>query len=100
MNPTATTPGRPSWTAGPLYRLMLDIFPERRTPTGVLDIKYLSDSLGRSHEAVYMWFRAGHLRPSNARAIVALAAQTDNAAALVRAGREPPRYEDFLPHLN
>lgn len=65
-------PGRPAWASGPLYTKMCELFPDHRTPLGVLDIQKLKAQLGKSHEAIYKWFRTGKLSPDNARAIVSI----------------------------
>lgn len=103
MDVQTPIPGRPAWTAHPLYRFMLQIFPERRTESGILDIQSFCSAdtgLGKSHEAIYKWLRSGQMKPSNARAMLDLALQPVNLAALERSGTAPPRYEDFLPFLN
>jgi len=92
-------PGRPDWTAGPLYALMLSIFPEHRTKTGVLDVQRLRGETGKSHEAIYKWLRQGKMTADNARNVVTLANSKGNVAALAAAGRKPPKLEDFLPFM-
>ena len=96
---TTSVPGRPEWTAGPLYNLLCDSFPTYRTKLNALDIQRLRTGLGKSHEAVYQWLRKGKLSPTNARKLIGLAAAPENATALKKAGREPPTLEDFLPFM-
>lgn len=92
-------PGRPDWTAGPLYQFLLDILPTYITPLGVLDVQGLKPMVGKSHEAIYKWLRHGKLKPDNARKLVELASTDENISLLQQAGREPPKIEDFLPFI-
>lgn len=99
MTVMTRVPGRPDWAAGPLYALMLDIFPTYRTKLGVLDVLRMRNELSRSHEAIYKWLRQGKVTGDNARRLIGLASAEENLAALKEAGRKPPTMEDFLPFL-
>lgn len=98
MTVKTRVPGRPDWTADPLYLKLLDVFPEHVTPTGVLDVAgRLSTELGKSHEAIYKWLRQGKVSPDNARDIVRVANLPANVDALTKLSRKPPVFEDFCP---
>ena len=97
MTVTTRIPGRPDWAAGPLYTLMMEIFPDHRTKLGVLDIPRLTGDLNKSHEAIYKWLRQGKMKPSNARAIIEAANSDENKEALAKAGRKVPEIEEFMP---
>lgn len=84
------------WAKGPLYLFLMETFPEHKTAMGVLDIQRLKVDLGKSHEAIYKWIRAGKLKPENANAIVALAGAEPNVTALAAVGRTPPKIEELV----
>jgi hypothetical protein len=95
MDVKTRVPGRPDWTAAPLYQWFLTIFPEHLTALGVLDVQRLKVELGKSHEAIYKWLRQGKITPDNARDIVEAAAQPVNVAALAKLDRTAPTFEEF-----
>ncbi|MBH0113215.1 hypothetical protein I5E68_09680 [Novosphingobium sp. YJ-S2-02] len=99
MTVMTRVPGRPDWTAGPLYTLLLESLPAHLTPSGVLDVQGLKSLVGKSHEAIYKWLRQGKLKPANARILIEIANKPANVEALRAAGREPPKIEDFLPYF-
>lgn len=96
MTAETQMPGRPKWATGPLYKKMLEIFPEHLTPLGVLDIQRLKVELEKSHEAIYKWLRQGKISPDNARDLIKVAALPENAAILAKHGRPAPVFEDFV----
>jgi hypothetical protein len=92
-------PGRPQWTFGPLYDLLVEGFPDYRTRRGFFDVKRFHKELGKSHEAVYKWLRVNKLTPENATKIAALATALPNLEALEKLGRTPPTVQDFSPFV-
>lgn len=99
MTVTTRVPGRPDWTAAPLYQFLLDNLPAYITPLGVLDVQALKVPVGRSHEAIYKWLRKGKLTPDNAREVLRVMEAPKNVAALAENDRKPPKIEDFLPFM-
>lgn len=99
MTVTTRVPGRPDWTAGPLYQFLLDNLPAYITPLGVLDVQALKVPAERSHEAIYKWLRKGKLTPENARKVLEVMNGPKNVAALAENDRKPPKIEDFLPFM-
>lgn len=92
---TTKTFARPDWATSSLYNFLITIFPEHITPYNVLDVRRLRTDLGKSHEAVYKWLRAGRVTPANARKLCEIANQPGNLAALKKLGRTPPQIRDF-----
>lgn len=87
------------WTNGPLYKHLVQVLPTfAKDPFATspkLDVQKLNQAVGKSHEAVYKWLRAGKLTPANVKTLVELANRADNVAALKALGRNPPTREDF-----
>ena len=92
---TTKTFARPDWATSPLYNVLITIFPEHITPYNVLDIRRLRTDLGKSHEAIYKWLRAGRVPSAAARKLCDIANGEDNIAALRKLGRTPPKIGDF-----
>lgn len=95
-----------SWKNARLYTALLDLLPAfvttAETPGQPIDrtinVQKLRVALApeRSHEALYKWFRAGKLKPENARDLHVVATSVENVAALKANGRKPPSLQDFL----
>lgn len=88
-------PGRPPWSYGKLYDFIAESLPEYRTKRNVVDVPRLAIEFEKSKEAIYKWFRAGHLTAPNARRLVELVNEPENLAKLQRADRKPPELTDF-----
>ncbi|MEG3175806.1 hypothetical protein U1872_06160 [Sphingomonas sp. RB3P16] len=65
--------GAQPWKKVGLYVFLLDLFPQHRSSSGLLDVRKLATELGKSHEAVYKWLRKSKISPANADAIRELA---------------------------
>lgn len=102
-NAAATVPAADNFTAGPLYKKLVQVLPayvqDPFTDNASLNVQRLRSAMGKSHEAVYKWLRSSRLTPTNAEQLVALANGDKNASALASLGRKPPTLSDFLPFV-
>jgi len=87
------------FTTGPLYAKAIHFLPiyvqDPFSAKPTLNVKRLMEATGKSHEAVYKWFRKSVLTPENATALVALANSPENVEILKRLDRTPPTIQDF-----
>ena len=93
-----------NWADTPLHQALVGCLPafvkEPFSAAPRLDIPKLHKALGKSHETVYKWVRENCIkRMCNAQAIVNLASAPENAQALKRLGRTPPKVDDFYKFI-
>lgn len=97
---TNETPGRmPEWRPDGLYMTVLRFLPAYRTRRDRLDVRKLGKQaeISRSPEAIYKWFRKDDLfDANNARALIDVANQPENAALLAAEGVEMPTLTDLF----